>query len=91
MLNGRGVGLILDKMYNGKYVIDQIADYNINEMFQSRKPLVICMEIWEGPYEKESFLNHSLAFRVILNIFFKKKNLAGYSPNFKHELAKMTV
>jgi hypothetical protein len=54
--------LLHDKMYNGKLVIDQIADYDMHDILNSRKPLVIVREIWEGRYDDESFLNYSTAY-----------------------------
>lgn len=79
-------------MYNGKLVLDQIAEYKIYQLLYSRKPLVLCYETWGGRYEHECYLNYSLNYRIVYAILLHKKNqkdFVGYFTNFPGELKQM--
>jgi hypothetical protein len=61
--------MIEDKLYGGLQVIDVIAWENLTELLNTPIMDNIISSHWEGPYEKESILETSTTYKIIMNLF----------------------
>lgn len=81
--------MLYDRMYNGKIVIDLIAEFDLHSILWGRKPLVIINQMWSGIYQNESFLNYSINFRAVRDVFLGQNKMGGFSTNYLYELKRM--
>lgn len=77
----------LDTLYNGKLVIDVIADNDAIDLLKIPKISLMINGIWEGKYEIESFMSSSLNFQIFRSIVLNQKNMIGYSPDYVEEIS----
>jgi len=54
-----------DTLYNGGQVIDLITRYDLDCLLSNKQMASVVEQLWTGPYETGSFLQHSLAFRGV--------------------------
>lgn len=83
--------LLEDTLYNGRTVIDELADHEIYDVFNSRKPLVLITQLWSGKYEQEFFLNYSINFRIIRDLVFHQNDFVGIHPDYSCELSPKMI
>lgn len=74
-------------MYNGKLVIDVIAENNAIQLLNIPKISLMINGMWEGEYEVESFMSYSLNFQIFKSIVLNQKNMIGYSPDYVEEIS----
>ena len=82
----------IDTLYDERMVIDELADNDIFKAFDSRKPLVYVHQIWLGVYERELFLNYSINFKIIRDVWFKYSRFVNIDHDYEHnELSIMNA
>ena len=51
-----------DTLYNGGQVIDLVTRYDLDCLLGNKQMASVVEQLWTGPYETGSFLQHSVAY-----------------------------
>ncbi|CAI2386274.1 unnamed protein product [Moneuplotes crassus] len=77
--------MLTDKCFNRKEVVDILSICDLQTILNHEQVARVVTDFWDGPYEKEFFMNQSTVYREVYGMFIGRKKFLDFHPDNQYK------